>query len=243
MAKSNMELFILFAESFTAYQERWTKLFNGKLKLDELTNSRMRIVDKFSNVYSIKTKMKMAMDIMFYDHDDIIEYHNNYDRILRTDLIGVMDGMLEFMDPYLVGKIMTSLKSDPTFAGIWIDRYMMSLLFGKGSTDGFYLIMGNEEVMINFDGFYNDLMDRLQEYSSSLYRMFANDILLLEDYLCEFHMFYRLFENMHLVSHDDFIRMMNRNAVDEVELSEYVDSPLPYNEFQKQRIMKVVVGT
>jgi len=233
----NMELFISFAESFTTHQSRWNKLFNGKLKTDELTNERVNRIRSLSNIYPARTKVRLAMDILFYDDPEFNTYVYHMNHMGFTDVNSIISHMLNWMEPYKIGKIFTSLKTDPLFAKLYTNDTIIPQLFGQGSADGIYIITGKTNHIEEFKWFYASLMKSLKEINSILYQIFRVDHLLLEDYLCEFHMFYRLFGGkMPEHSPEVVIEMIDRDKIYFIELSEYIDSELSYDVHQKQYI-------
>lgn len=238
----NLDLFIKFSESFVKHQNRWNKAFDYKLKIDELDNTKISDIRKFSNVYSTKSKLRLAIDVLFHDDKLIKDYHMGVDLIIQMHIKWIVIDMLKFMEPYKVGKVLTALKTDPLFYEIYTDQYVIPRLFGKGSADGLYIITGKTDHIEEFKWFYAALMKELKQRDSILYKIFKDDILLLEDFLCEFHMFYRLFENFSMIVPETVIDLINEDKKIHVELSEYVDSDLPYDKFQKQRVISVIGG-
>jgi len=237
-----MELFISFAESFTVHQGRWNKLFDGKLKIDELTNERVNLIRRLSSIYPARTKVRLAMDILFHDDPKFNTYVYHMNHMGFTDVPSIISHMLNWMEPYKVGKIFTSLKTDPIFADVYTNDTIIPQLFGPGSADGIYIITRKTNHIEEYPSFLNQLMSKLKAINSILYQIFRVDHLLLEDYLCEFHMFYRLFgDKMPEHSPEVIIEMIDRDKIYYIELSEYIDSELPYDKHQKQyiRCMKI----
>jgi hypothetical protein len=237
---SQYELFKEFAKSFTLYQSRWVNLFKGKLLIEERHNPIIKdIQSNLSTFHTKKEKVMYALNLYMGDKNfphDIEESIKEID-----DPSAIISTLINcFGNGYQAGKIALILRHDSAFSQIKKDVHVMTSIAGSGGIDGANLLVG-EKKQYNESYFYIvSIMIDLEKDEFISY-LFKNDYLLLEDYLCEFHMFYRLF----LPKYKDItplqcIEYVNQNKIESITLSDYISSDLPYDQFQKQCITNII---
>jgi hypothetical protein len=240
---SEYSLFKLFAKSFTTYQDRWHQLFKGKLLIEEQHDELTKTIQNTLIDYKTKTsKVIYAVTSYFTEKSDIISsltslLNEDSDSI---DIIKALHNVIK--NPYLVGKILMLIRKDPLFADIKQDSTIMSSIAGSGGIDGAKIVVGRDKQFERSESYFHVLSIMIrQEKDEEIHALFKHDYLLLEDYLCEFHMFYRLFEpNYNDMSRESMIRLINEDLIDMIILSHYTQSDLPYDQFQKQYIQYII---
>lgn len=232
---NNVDLFIEFVLSFTHHQDRWVKLFNGKLKIDELTNEKMIRIKKYSKLWGdeIGKQFEYSLSVTFPDKLFVIDHMMKFHRAKTNKEL--LRHIISLLGSYEAAKVLMPIRHNFIKE---FDTEITSELMGKGSIDGLELVLGYISPPYGRLDLFKRLINELK-YGEC--KWLTNDLLLLEDYLCEFHMFYRLFgEKYTEYTPEQVIDMINNDEIRLIRLSEYVDSNLPYDEFQKQHIICIL---
>lgn len=235
--KASMDLFVKFVDSFIRFQDRWVDVFGGKLKIDEWYNAKIQMVRDITAGLSPISKLSVAASYLLRDEKGFTKMYEKVYNLKEKHFRS--EDLLEIMSPYLAAKILLTLKYEARLHTY--NKWSVHKFFGKGSLDGLYLITGRHEAHLTFHHFHQQFYDRVK--SHRIIRDFAYQHLFVEDLLCEFHMFYRLFEHMGFENYNEtlsnIINGINNGNILSVELSQYQDSELPYDEFQKQRVLSM----
>lgn len=238
---TNTELFMKFSESFIKKQKEWRRVFNDKLKVDEWSNPRIRKIRNNSSLYTIKEKFIYATLILFPTNEvkfNMLVFLLHDDENEKE----IIDKILSIYNPYEAGKLLTSLKPSLQYTTITSD-YIALKIMGLGGKDGLELIRRDypDKKEMGDLYFFNKLFQGIEKKKfPQLFEYTNKDKLFLEDLLCEFHMFYRLF----LPGYDDktpeeVIDLIDNNQIDYIVLSNYIPSDETYDDFQKQYILKI----
>jgi len=241
----HFELFYDFCKSFITYQDRWIQLFNRRLTL----------IDDFIQVKHIRSQissMTSLHDMILYtlkheyESGEIKDIHIT-DEIIKSlyhieeDPIILKHFLLTYFQPYTVNRIFADLKYEKRiYNTITTHLYSIKDLLGSGSKDGLHIIFDSSNISYQ-DSLYI-LNKEFSLYDSTFLKdLIKGDYLLFEDLLCEFHKFYRLFEpNYTDMTPKTVIRLINEDLIDIIILSPYVQSDLPYEQFQKQYIQYII---
>lgn len=237
------DLFIKFSNSFIEHQERWMRVFNNKLKVDEWSNPKIIKIRNNASLYSMKEKFIYATSILFPTNE--VKFNMLVFLLHDDEHEGrIIDKILSIYSPYEAGKLLTALKPSLSRSTLLSD-YIALKIMGSGGKDGLEIIkrdyLQNKDLM-NITVFQSLVKSIQKEQGTKLSQIISKDRLFLEDLLCEFHMFFRLFlPGYDEMTPEQVIDLINDDLIDYVVLSEYTHSDESYDDFQKQYIVKIKI--
>lgn len=249
----NYDLFMMFSRSFLKHQDDWVRIFNGKLKIDELTNEKMKHVRTYYEYHddSVISSLLFATMTMFPEHadkysfirDSLGEWDSMRERRDMRYLDHLIKKLISIIGSYQTGKVLMALHQESYAIKAMVSRLeIIPHVFGTGGVDGLALVVGENMYVDDerYSAFYQlfwKIMNDENEHNNDVKNLFKGNPLLLEDFLCEYHMFIRLFKPGYK-GHEPYeiINLINSGENMYIILSGYKDSNLPYGEHQKQHI-------
>lgn len=249
--KENMRIkeFLVFANDLIMNPEKWHRITNKRIQIDELHNEKINHIRDFAKEQlneDLDTMIRYSLITLFdYDVSQMMRDKNSDS---DENIIKYYVGKVK--DPYIIGKVIMTLRRIERFKHInTIEN--VSLSMGKGSKDGLSLLSGfsNESYDMFSDIRRNKMFENtyitILELSAcpaynELNAAIQGDPALFEDLLCEYHMFYRLLKPSHVnLNVEEVLKLVVKDKIHSFEMSEYINSDLSYDEFQKQCITKI----
>jgi len=246
------EAFVDFCNSYLNNYNLWVNTFKGKLLLEEKNPNHVKFMIDIKYAVTKKEMIMRAIEYYYHDQttiDQLKDFLSDDDDVYNYFMLKDKKGA------WYTNKIYTMLKKVETIRISILSKWNFVLpLFFKGSIDGLEILSGLQFENINGeltdDGIKlaYDAIEKLEKeifiFDEHLWMILTTNKLLFEDLLCEFHILWRLFENSNY-EFEKFIYIMSIYPFDltepfvEIEMSQYIDSNLPYSMFQKQIITSI----